>query len=231
MDAVILAAGLGTRLRPFTQEKPKPLLQVQGRPILDWTLAALPRQVNRIIVVVHHLAEQIERYLSTQQHIADWVTVVQQHPRGTGDALRSARQELQSGHFLVINGDDFFGAADLARLAALEAAVLVQEVLDPRRFGVAFLRADGTLDRLVEKTDILGPRLANTGAYVLPREACDIRLEISSRGEYEITDFLTALAGQRPVQVVRAGFWFPMGTIEAWKSAENADLRKWLTRG
>ena len=56
MDAVLLAAGLGTRLRPHTLTIPKPLLPVQGRAVLDWTIAALPRQVNRLVVVVNYLA-------------------------------------------------------------------------------------------------------------------------------------------------------------------------------
>ena len=71
MDAIILAAGFGTRLRPHTLETPKPLLKIQGRPILDWTIAALPPQVTRLIVVTNYLAEQIEAYLATQPHIKD----------------------------------------------------------------------------------------------------------------------------------------------------------------
>ena len=64
MDAIILAAGLGTRLRPHTLQTPKPLLPIRGRPILDWTLGALPLAVDRVIVVVHYLAEQIRVELS-----------------------------------------------------------------------------------------------------------------------------------------------------------------------
>ena len=67
MDAILLAAGLGTRLRPHTLTTPKPLLPVQGRPILDWTLGALPRRVNRVIVVVHYLAEKVEDYLRARR--------------------------------------------------------------------------------------------------------------------------------------------------------------------
>jgi NDP-sugar pyrophosphorylase family protein len=88
MDAILLAAGLGTRLRPHTLTTPKPLLPVQGRPILDWTLGALPRGVDRLIVVVHYLADQVEDYLRRQPHVAQWTTVFQDQPRGTGDALR-----------------------------------------------------------------------------------------------------------------------------------------------
>src|SRR5262245_12903802 len=69
MDAVIMAAGLGTRLRPHTENVPKPLLPVRGRPILDWALGALPPAVDRVIVVVNYLGEQIEAYLGTQTHV------------------------------------------------------------------------------------------------------------------------------------------------------------------
>src|ERR1700694_2583172 len=96
MDAVILAAGLGTRLRPYTLETPKPLLPVRGRPILDWALGALPPAVDRVVVVVNYLAEQIEAYLKAQAHIPEWAVVRQQRPRGTGDALRSCRDHLRS---------------------------------------------------------------------------------------------------------------------------------------
>ena len=60
MDAILLCAGLGTRLRPHTLTTPKPLLPIQGRPILDWTLGALPKGVDRVIVVTHYLGEQID---------------------------------------------------------------------------------------------------------------------------------------------------------------------------
>src|SRR5260370_6744931 len=100
MDAILLAAGLGTRLRPHTLHTPKPLLAVRGRPILDWTLGALPAAIDRVIVVVHYLAEQMEQYLREQRHFTEWVTVPQGDPRGTGDALRRCQAHVQSDRFL-----------------------------------------------------------------------------------------------------------------------------------
>ena len=224
MDAIILAAGLGTRLRPHTLTTPKPLLPVRGRPILDWALGAMPRSVDRVIVVVNYLAEQIESYLQTQKHLASWQAVRQVEPRGTGDALRSCREHLRSERFLVVNGDDLYGAADLAQLARSSAGVLVHPVDEPRRFGIAYLKADGTLEKLVEKPPLEGRQLANTGAYVFPRHVFDTQLNLSARGEYEITDYVSALAATEPVQVVRTAFWMPIGDVEAWKQAEDVDL-------
>jgi NDP-sugar pyrophosphorylase family protein len=229
MDAIILAAGLGTRLRPHTLSTPKPLLPVRGRPILDWALGALPPAVDRVLVVVHYLAEQIETYLAKQTHFTHWETVRQEVPRGTGDALRSCKDRLDSDHFLVLNGDDLYGAADLAELAARPAGLLVHEVDEPRRYGIAFLKPDGSLDHLAEKPDLDGRRLANTGAYVFPRGVFGTELQVSARGEYEITDYVTALARRQTVHAVRTRFWLPIGTVEAWQAAQQMDLAAVLT--
>jgi NDP-sugar pyrophosphorylase family protein len=229
MDAVILAAGLGTRLRPYTLETPKPLLAFRGRPLLDWTLGALPKTVDRVLVVVNYLAEQIEEYLKTQKHIPKWLAVRQQEPKGTGDALRACRQHLRSENFLVLNGDDLYGAADLARLASCSAGLLTQSVPEPRRFGIAFLKPDGSLERLVEKPDIDGPRLANAGAYVFPSDVFTTDLRVSPRGEYEITDYVSALALRQRVEVIEAAFWLPIGTVEIWQKAQEMAIEEALT--
>jgi NDP-sugar pyrophosphorylase family protein len=229
MDAVLLCAGLGTRLRPHTLTTPKPLLPVRGRPILDWTLGALPRTVDRVVVVVNYLADQVESYLGSQKHRAVWDVVRQDVPRGTGDALRSCRERIHSDHFLVLNGDDLYGAADLARLAVCPAGLLVQTVPEPRKFGIAFLKPDGSLAKLVEKPDLDGPRLANTGAYVFPRTVFEYELKLSPRGEYEITDYVSHLAETGRVDVVEAKFWLPIGTVEVWQAAQEKDLDAVMT--
>ncbi|MBY0525296.1 MAG: nucleotidyltransferase family protein [Gemmataceae bacterium] len=229
MDAIILAAGLGTRLRPHTLTTPKPLLPIRGRPILDWTLGALPVAVDRVLVVIHYLPEQVQEYMGKQRHFSEWQTVFQEHPRGTGDAVRACRSRIRSEQCLVLNGDDLFGAADLARLAACPAGFLAHPVDEPRRFGIAFLKPDGTLDRLVEKPDLDGRQLANTGAYVFPRAIFERELTLSPRGEYEITEYVSMLAAQQPVHVVEAKFWLPIGTETAWKDAETQDLESVLS--
>ncbi|MFN4258923.1 MAG: nucleotidyltransferase family protein [Gemmataceae bacterium] len=224
MDAVILAAGLGTRLRPHTLTTPKPLLAVQGRPILDWTLAALPEAVERVIVVVHYLAEQVEAYLRRQSRQPHWTVVRQEQPRGTGDAVRGCQEHVRSDRFLVLNGDDLYGAADLEKLSRCAAGLLVHPVEEPRRFGIALTRPDGTLERLIEKPDLDGRQLANTGAYLFPRYVLDWPLTVSPRGEYEITDYVSRLAETARVTVVPAEFWLPIGTLDVWQQAQQLDL-------
>ena len=225
MDAIILAAGLGTRLRPHTLTTPKPLLPVRGRPILDWTLGALPKEVDRVVVVVHYLAEQVEETCGGRPTSPTGPRSGSISLRGTGDAVRSCQDEIHSECFLCLNGDDLYGAADLAALAKCEAGLLVHPVDEPRRFGIAFLKPDGTLDKLIEKPDLEGRQLANTGAYVFPRTVFRIELKLSPRGEYEVTDYISALAARgTTVEVVETKFWLPIGTIEVWQQAQNVDL-------
>src|SRR5262249_3398732 len=140
------------------------------------------------------------------------------------------QQNVMSNRFLVLNGDDLYGAADLARLAEGGPGLLVHEVDEPRRFGIAFPRQDGTLEKLVEKPDLDGKHLANTGAYLFPRHIFDIELKLSSRGEYEVTDYVSELAQKEPVRVVQAKFWMPIGTEETWQKAQEMDLEKVLMR-
>ena len=219
MDAIVLAAGLGSLART---RSPRPAAAARS----GWPsslVLGLPKQVKRVVVVVNYLADQIDEYLRIA-HIADWQTVRQEVPRGTGDALRCCRGRIDADRFLVLNGDDLYGAADLAELATRPAGLLVQEVNEPEKFGIVFARPDGTLDRLIEKPTLPPPQQANIGAYLFPRAALDVELPLSPRGEYEITDAVTAVAARGPFHVVPARFWLPIGTVEAWQAAQGADL-------
>jgi len=224
MDAIILAAGKGTRLRPHTETTPKPLLPVQGRPILDWIIGALP-PVDRLVVVVNYLAEQIEAYLGKQTHVRNWTTVRQAEPRGTGDALLSCKGVVNSDRVMVLNGDDLIGRSDLAKLAAVPMGILAHPVDKPEDYGILFRNADGTLARVVEKPKgLTPPQLANIGGYLFPRSVFELTLPLSPRGEYEITDAVGMLAATGGFKVVEASYWFPIGNVEQWTSAQSADV-------
>ena len=225
MDAIVLAAGKGTRLQPHTLTTPKPLLTVQGRPILDWIIAAIP-PIDRLVVVVNYLAGQIEDYLRGQMHVRNWRTVRQVEPRGTGDALMSCKNIVsRTGRVMVLNGDDLIGRDDLARLAGAPMGILAHEVQTPENYGILFRNPDGTLQRIVEKPKGLPPpQLANIGGYLFPGDVFDLTLPLSPRHEYEITDAVGQLAERGGFNVVEAKFWLPIGTVDQWQSAQTADL-------
>jgi NDP-sugar pyrophosphorylase family protein len=226
MDAIILAAGKGTRLQPYTHTVPKPLLEVQGRPILDWIIAALP-PIDRLVVVVNHLAGQIEAYLRAQTHVRTWATVRQDVPRGTGDALMSCKGVVdRTKRVMVLNGDDLIGRADLARLANVPMGILAHPVANPESYGIIFRNPDGTLQRIVEKpVGLPAPQLANIGGYLFPGSVFDLTLPLSPRNEFEITDAVSQLAATGGFHVVEASYWLPIGTVDQWEAAQVADIR------
>jgi len=230
MDGIILAGGKGTRMRPLTYEKPKPLLDVQGRPILEWALMGLRPTVDHVMIVVKYLKEQIEDFMA-QQTIFEQYTLVEQlpEPLGTGHALQCCEPHLRSDEFVVHNGDDLFGSADLARLAQCEYGILTIPRDDQSLWGVAVTDETGKLVRLHEKPPdgtYPTPVQASIGGYKLSRRIFEHELELSVRGEYELTDYVSWLAEVSAVSVVPADFWFPIGNPDDLQAAQSIDIEK-----
>ena len=230
MDAIILAAGLGTRLRPHTLTTPKPLLPVRGRPILDWTLAALPPAVDRVVVVVNYLAEQIEATCGGRSHFGTGRRCAGE-PRGTGDALRSCRGQVRSDRLLVLTATTCTAPPTSPRWPRSRPACSCVKSPSRGNSGSSFTRPDGTLGTFGrEAPDLDGRQLANIGAYLFPRSALDTELPLSPRGEYEITDAVSAVAARQPFFAVPARVWLPIGDEAAWRAAEELDLEMLLLR-
>jgi NDP-sugar pyrophosphorylase family protein len=227
MDAVILAAGKGTRMLPLTWDIPKPLLLIQGRPLLEWSLLVLRPLADRVTVVVGYLQDQIGAYMRQQTIFADYMLVEQPEPLGTGHAIQCCRPYLSHESFIVINGDDLYGVSGLRQLAATQAGLLGAPRYEASKWGVLVTNGDGSLSRVHEKPPeglYPLPTLVNTGAYKLNDRIFDFSLTPSSRGEYEITDYVTWLAGQQALRVVRSDFWFPVGTPDDLAQAQNLEL-------
>lgn len=126
---------------------------------------------------------------------------------------------------MVLNGDDLIGRADIARLAAVPMGILSHAVREPESYGILFRKLDGSLEKVVEKPKgLTPPQLANIGAYLFPKSVFDLTLPLSPRGEYEITDAVSQLAAAGRFEVVEAGYWLPIGTVEQWQAAQTADV-------
>jgi len=230
MDGIILAGGKGTRMRPLTLETPKPLLNVQGHPILEWSLRGMRPIVDHVLIVVKYLKEQIEDYMA-QQTIFERYTLVEQlpEPLGTGHALQCCAPYLKSDAFIVHNGDDLFGAQALATLSQTEFGILTMPRDDQERWGVAIMNAAGQLDRLHEKP-LAGtypiPVQANIGAYKFDKRIFDYELPLSERGEYELTDYVSWAAQHFKVDIVPTDFWFPIGIPSELEAAQSVNIER-----
>lgn len=215
-------------MMPLTQNTPKPLLRVQGRPILEWSLRTLRPNVDHVLIVVKYLKEQIEAYMA-QQTIFERYTLVEQlpEPLGTGHALMCCAPHLQSEAFIVMNGDDLFGAAGINALADAPLGVLTVLRDDASQYGVVVTDERGQVVRLHEKPPFglyPPPVNVNIGAYKFNRSIFDYELPLSSRGEYEITDYITWLASTQVVQAIEADFWLPIGNPQGLQDAQQVDL-------
>src|SRR5512143_2114651 len=155
MKIVIPLAGFGKRLRPHTFTKPKPLINVAGKPVLGHVLdmfGALDN-VEEIIFIVGHLGEQIEAYVNTTYPQVKASYFEQKELNGQSPALYLARERL-TGPMLMVFVDTLI-ETDLSILKheTADAVAWVKAVDDPRRFGVAEVGADGCVTRLIEKPD------------------------------------------------------------------------------
>ncbi len=232
MDAVILAGGRGTRLRPLTDSIPKPLIDVRGKPLLEWSLMTLRGVADRVIVVASYLQEQVRAFMASQRVFADYVVIEQlPKPLGTGHALMCCKEAIASDDFLVLNGDDLYPTGAIRALAAVNAGVLTVEREDQSRWGVVVLDERGGVARLHEKPadgTYPPPVLVNTGAYKFTREVFNCTLNLSPRGEYEITDYVTWLAERTHVLPIRTPVWITVGTPEDHAAVQRLDFERLL---
>jgi len=167
MQAVILAAGEGRRVRPLTWSRPKAMIPVANRPILAYTVEALVANgIRDIIVVVGYRREQVTRYLN--QLDLPIKVVVQEKQLGTAHALQQAEPEI-TGNFLLLPGDNYIDPQSIAKIRDLTNAVLIKDHPSPSNFGVITLR-DDYLESIVEKPEHAQSFLVSTGIYSLQKD-------------------------------------------------------------
>ena len=173
-QAVILAAGEGQRLRPFTVNRPKVMLSIADKPILQYVVEALAENgVRNIVLVVGYRKEQIHDYMGTGEKFGvDIAYITQQKQLGTAHALSQARAVVEK-EFLVLPGDNLIGADTIAHFASMKpGALLVKRVENPARYGVVAIDR-GTLTGIVEKPEEATNNMVSTGIYSFTTEIFD----------------------------------------------------------
>jgi mannose-1-phosphate guanylyltransferase len=211
MQAMILAAGFGTRLRPYTLCKPKPLFPILNVPLLHILLDKLVRAgCNRIVVNGHHLADQIRDSLAEREEV-----IFQYEPEilGTGGSLRKALPLFADEPVLVMNGD-IYHEIDLSRLLACHAdtdCLVSMAMHDYARFNSVVVRDDRVSGFVPEKRVATEKLLAFTGIHVLERAVME---QIPAKGFFHIIDLYKQLARAGQVASVRVdnSFWRDIGT-------------------
>jgi len=176
MTAVILAGGLGTRLRTVVADRPKVMAEVHGRPFICYLLNQLTvAGIRRIVLCTGYMAETVRALLGDRYNGAELLYSVESKPLGTGGALRLALPLLTSDPVLVMNGDSFcavelrqFAAEHSRRRAA--ASLALAEVTDISRYGAVTTAPNGAVTSFEEKGAREGKGLINAGIYLLARD-------------------------------------------------------------
>ena len=204
MKAVILAAGEGVRLQPVTSTRPKHLIKVGGKPILEHCLNALQASgISEMLIVVHYMGDLIRQYFGDGQKLGVRIEYVEQKSAvGTGDAVGVVEPHV-SGDFILVYGDLLFTEKAVKSVVELHqkekptATMAVVPVDKPENYGIVELEKDTYIKRIVEKPNRqeAPSNLANAGIYVLPTEIFRgiKQISASSRGEWEITDAISLM--------------------------------------
>ena len=167
MQAVILAAGEGRRIRPLTWSRPKAMIPVANRPIIEYVIEALLKNgIRDIVVVVGYRKEQVIRFLN-QLDIPIEV-VVQDKQLGTAHALQCAESKIK-GDFLLLPGDNYIDPQSIARIKDVPNAMLVKEHPNPSNFGVVLIQ-NGFITSIVEKPEHAPSFMVSTGIYSLKKD-------------------------------------------------------------
>jgi len=230
--AMVLAAGLGTRMHPLTDRMPKPLVAVAGKPLIDHVLDRLAEAgVERAVINVHHFAEQIEKHLASRTKPKIVISDERGSLLGTGGGVVKALSHLGDAPFFHINSDTIWIDSvkpNLARLAAAFDAVTMDALLllAPSTGSIGYagrgdyaMAADGRLRRRAERE--VAPFVFAGAAILSPALFVG-----APTGEFRLTQLFDRAAAAGRLHGLRLeGLWMHVGTLEAITEAEQAIVR------
>lgn len=206
IQAVILAAGKSTRCYPLTLTRPKPLLTLLDTTILGHTLSELHGLVDEVLIVVGYREEMIREAFGEAFEGLPIRYIVQDGQKGTAHALQSAKEYIRD-RFLVLSGDDVYFRDDIKLCLEHKYCVLAAQHPHSEQFGVLQVK-DGIVEDIIEKPARSDPHLVNAAVYMFDRSVFELSVELSPRGEFELTDFIRLLSEVRCVQVKKK--WLPV---------------------
>jgi D-glycero-alpha-D-manno-heptose 1-phosphate guanylyltransferase len=223
MEAIVLAGGLGTRLRPVVAEVPKVMAPVGGRPFLEIVLSQLAGQgFKRVILSLGYMAHKILAHFGHDFQGMEMVHQVEDEPLGTGGAIRYAMGQCLSDHVYIFNGDTYL-EIETGPLEDLwhrwqQPVIVAREVPDTSRYGR--LRTDNRKVVGFDEKDKTGPGLINAGCYLFPVQIVE---EFPQKTHFSIEhDFLSSLVLKKAVRyVVAQGKFIDIGIPGDYLQAQN----------
>ena len=228
MKAVVMAGGEGSRLRPLTSRRPKPLAPIVNKPVMHHIVDLLRRHgITDIIATLHYLADEIESYFGDGSDFGvSMQYVVEDTPLGTAGAVKQAHELIGNETFLIISGDALTDL-DLGKLLAHHresgavATITLQRVPNPLEFGVVVTDENGRIERFLEKPswgEIFSDTI-NTGIYVLEPSVLDTM--VAGRNyDFSKDIFPRILHEGRPINgYITEDYWTDIGNLQQYQQA------------
>lgn len=208
-------------MRPLTLTRPKPLIEVAGKSLIEHVLDALPKDIDEAIIVIGYKGDMIRQHLGDSYKGIPLRYVHQWMQAGTAHALSLARPFL-TGRFLLLNADDILGPEAIQEAVKHPLSIMAVKHDEPHKFGVIKTRDDGTMESIIEKPQEFIGNLISTGAMVLDDTLFNYEAaKHEASGEYFMTHPLGLLAADQPIRVVEQSLWIPVGFPEDIAKAEQ----------
>lgn len=208
MKAVILAAGEGKRLRPYTETIPKVMLPVANKPVLEYVVDAVKKSgITEIIIVVGYKKEVIMEYFKDYKD-AKITYVIQDKQLGTSHALLQARNHIKDS-FIVLSGDNIIDQNSISKLIKDKSkySILIKEHPYPSKYGVVFVEK-GKLKEIVEKPKEDLGKFISTGIYKLPNSIFNKIKELASQGIYDLSSVIQSIVDKgENINTIIADSW------------------------
>jgi len=222
MKCVIMAAGEGKRMHPLTYTRPKVMLPIANKPLLEWNvLNAKQAGLKDFLFIVHYKHDMVRSYFKDGTPWNVNISYVNQgSPLGTGHAISVTEPFVDD--FLVLSGDTVFGVQDIKNIMKTTIGMGVLEVDDPLQYGVAETQK-GNVKKIYEKTQNPSSNMVNAGIYHFNKSIFSYIKQTpkSPRGEYEITDAINALATEEQMKALIIKQWrdvvYPWHLLDANK--------------
>ena len=202
MKCVILAAGKGERMRPLTLKNPKPLLKVNKKAIIDYTLEALPPEITEVIIAVRYLRSKIKKHVGTKNR-GRTVKYVLGSDKGTAYSFLAAKKYLKNERFLFVYGDEIPNKADIAGCLKNDLSILTFKSKNTQANGIAYLRRDGSIKKIVEKPKKSSSRIGVDGVMVLNTDIFKYVPKLAS-GEFYLSTMVGMFVQKHKVFPIKA---------------------------
>jgi D-glycero-alpha-D-manno-heptose 1-phosphate guanylyltransferase len=231
-EAIVLAGGLGTRLRSVVSGVPKAMAPIAGQPFLAYLLQFLEAQgIHRVVLAVGYRHETIRAAFGSRYQGLELVYSVEAEPLGTGGGLQRALPHINGAFAFVVNGDTFLRlnyqvmARTLNQQPDAQLVVALRGIEDAGRYGAAVVRAGRIVGFTARGTE--GPGLINAGCYLVSKEIFE-RYPMPAKFSWE-ADFLQARANEvRPIAFECDAAFIDIGIPEAFEEAQTL-IPEWLS--